>query len=179
MIAAAAAALALLAVIAVGAPFYVFPRVDAVPERADVVFVIGPPTEERVDLARQLLDAGVSDTMLISVPRAVFEPGSRESEKFRACNQPGGDVVCISPIPFTTRGEAEALAELAAERDWTSAIVITRTPHITRARVLVERCFDGELAMLDAHETLDVGDWAYQYAYQTAAFVKVVMTPEC
>ncbi|MFC9918987.1 ElyC/SanA/YdcF family protein [Agromyces binzhouensis] len=174
----AAAALVLLGGV-IGAPVYVAPEVDPTPAHADVVYVLGPPTAARVELARALLDAGVGDTMLLSVPGGALRPGTRDHEKFRACNHPGGDVVCISPVPFTTGGEARALAELAEERRWTSAIVITRTSHVARARLLVERCFGGELAVIDAHEPLGFGGWAYQYVYQTAAFAKAFVTPDC
>jgi hypothetical protein len=50
-------------------------------------------------------------------------------------------VVCYRAEPFSTRGEAEALRRLARERGWRSAVVVTSTYHVFRARMIVRRCF--------------------------------------
>lgn len=59
------------------------------------------------------------------------------------------------------------------------AIIITNTPHISRARLLFQRCFDGNLYFLTDGSKLGATDWMYQYAYQSAAFVKAALTTEC
>jgi uncharacterized SAM-binding protein YcdF (DUF218 family) len=161
-----------------GAPLYVVPPVAAVPERADAVFILGPARAERFELARQLIDDGVTDRMIVSVPADVLE-SPRESGRYRNCNLPGGDVVCVDAEPSTTRGEAQLLAALAGEQGWDSVIVITRTPHIARTRVLFERCFDGAIAVIDSGEPITLAGWAREYAYQSAAFAKVLTTTEC
>ena len=92
---------------------------------------------------------------------------------------PGGDVICISPEPFTTQGEAAALGELAEQHDWHSAIVITRTTHVLRARMYLRRCFSGDLAVVDSGEPSGLATWIYEYAYQTAAFLKSTTEPGC
>ncbi|WP_170297028.1 YdcF family protein [Agromyces salentinus] len=162
----------------IGAPVYVFPPVAAVPERADAVFILGPARAERFELARQLIDDGVVDRMVVSVPADVLE-SPRETGRYRNCNLPGGDVTCVDAEPSTTRGEARMLASLAAEQGWERVIVITRTPHIVRTRVLFDRCFDGDLAVIDSREPITLAGWAREYAYQTAAFAKVLTTTEC
>ena len=66
----------------------------------------------------------------------------------------------------------------AAKHGWHSAIVITMTAHLTRARTIVSRCFAGTLVMRPSGEAPYAG-WPYQYAYQTAATVKAWIHPEC
>ncbi|MGI9822595.1 YdcF family protein [Agromyces sp. Marseille-Q5079] len=167
-----------LLVAGLGAPLYVFPPVAAVPERADAVFILGPARGERFELARQLIDDGVTDRMVVSVPTDVLE-SPRETGRYRNCNLPGGDVTCVDAEPSTTRGEAQLLAALASEQGWDSVIVITRTPHIARTRVLFDRCFDGAIAVIDSKEPITLAGWAREYAYQSAAFAKVLITTDC
>ncbi len=62
---------------------------------------------------------------------------------------------------------------------WSSATVITFTPHVTRARVIFERCFAGDLLMVPDTDPLSFEQWVEQYVYQTAAFVKVAANPGC
>ncbi|MET0862965.1 MAG: YdcF family protein [Nakamurella sp.] len=161
-----------------GLPVYVHPPVDVLPAKADVVYVIGPPTRARLALARKLLDEGVSDQMVISVSPHVLQPGYTE-RKFRACNRPGGDIICISPEPFTTQGEAAALGTMATQYGWHSAIVITRTTHVVRARMYLQRCFAGDLAVIDSGEPSSLTTWGYEYLYQTGAFVKSLTERGC
>lgn len=161
-----------------GLPLYVFPPVDSVPDRVDVVYVIGPATPQRMALAREIVDAGAADHLLISLsPENLARSGS--IERFSDCNQPGGEVTCISPLPFTTGGEAGALARLAAERGWDSATVITFTPHVLRARTIMRACVDGSVKVLDSRERVPLDRWIYQYLYQTGAFVKLALAPDC
>lgn len=147
-----------------------FPRVDS-PGRADVIYVIGPATPSRIELAEEMLDAGLSDTLMISVPDPAEHPICDSHPEFT--------VYCRRPEPFTTQGEARELAAMAAEHGWTSATVITFTPHVTRTRVLMERCFTGTLRVAADPTELPLAEWAYQYLYQTGAFVKVALNPGC
>ena len=56
---------------------------------------------------------------------------------------------------------------------------MTYTPHVSRARYIVEKCFDGELIMAASPVRLSVLDWAWMYVYQTAGYVKSVLQGGC
>ena len=56
--------------------------------------------------------------------------------------------------------------------------MITMPAHINRARMVVQRCFAGSLAMVETGEGPTYG-WPYQYLYQTAATVKALLLPGC
>ncbi|WP_084099562.1 hypothetical protein [Demequina sp. NBRC 110051] len=172
--------LALLAAViaAAGWKVYVTPDVDAAPEQSDVAYVIGPPTDARMQVALELLQSGSADSLMVSL-----DPDETEWSLAQAACAGAGDfaryrVLCDMPDPFTTRGEAQWLESEVTAHEWDSASVITFTPHIERAQMYMERCFDGELSMIDSGEDLALWDWAYQYAYQTGAFMKAGLTYE-
>jgi uncharacterized SAM-binding protein YcdF (DUF218 family) len=60
-------------------------------------------------------------------------------------SEPGFEVVCFVPDPDDTRGEAEAIGRLAAERGWQHLVLVTSDYHATRARLLLGRCFAGTI----------------------------------
>jgi hypothetical protein len=158
------------AVVAAGLPLYVFPPVSS-PEPADVVFVIGPPDQWRLDWAQQLLAEGTAGALMISTP---------DPDTGSLCGTDEPDTVeCARPEPFTTRGEARWLRSEMAARGWSRAIVITATPHVSRARVIFDRCIPSGVQVVGRSTGLNPAKWAYQYLYQTAGFLKMAFNPGC
>ena len=145
------------------------------PERTDVVLVLGPATSDRIALAESIMKQGLSANLLVSVGSS-----KNTSDPDKICSKRVSyTVYCAVPDPFTTQGEARWLGRMAQEHGWKSATVITFKPHISRARIIVQRFFDGELDMLAVTTPLSLIDWMYQFAYQNAAYVKAVLTPGC
>jgi hypothetical protein len=89
------------------------------------------------------------------------------------------DVVCFYPDPVTTQGEAMYLRQIGAERGWTSATVLAYSPHVERARVLLDRCWDGELAVTAVDQPMNTRQAIGTYFYQSGAMVKAALTPNC
>ncbi|WP_062521748.1 ElyC/SanA/YdcF family protein [Demequina silvatica] len=166
------------AVALIGLPLYVFPAHDE-PRAVDAVYVIGPPTAPRIELAEQMIADGLTDTMVVSLGEWDQER-DKWPEAAAVCDSAQTyEVLCTEPDPFTTRGEARWLHSLVEDEGWESVAVITTTPHLTRTRVIMERCWDGDIAYLSSGEHLDPWYWAYHYAYQSAAFVKVWLEDGC
>lgn len=171
--------LALLIWILSGVFVFVFPPSDA-PKKADVIFVLGP-ADQRMAYAQQLMDKGYAPTLVISSQRDNYG-----KFKSKACNDKKPyTVVCFDPEPANTRNEARVLKEMAVKYGWHSANVLTAQFHITRASVIVKRCYS-DVHMVAYSEDLPIfsqkapfKSWAYQYIYQTAAFVKAEFNPEC
>jgi uncharacterized SAM-binding protein YcdF (DUF218 family) len=65
-----------------------------------------------------------------------------------------GRAICFTPDPYSTQGEARWIGREAKERGWDSIAVVTSTYHVRRARMIVERCYHGRLAMIGAHPPL-------------------------
>lgn len=158
-----------LLVVLVGLPLYVFPAEDST-EGADVIYVIGPATKERIALAEQLRDEGVADRILVSVAGG----GPLGPDNIDACQQT--DVDCEHPHPFTTKGEAAMLDDYAAANGVDDAVVLTFAPHVMRTRYIFDQCSDADTRVVSAPQEMSVSDWVYQYGYQTAAFAKAWLT---
>lgn len=166
---AVAVASVILGVLSVATWVYAFPGTPEV-VRADVIYVLGPPTDDRIAEARRLRDAGVADRVLISVYRdhapAYSPPICLEHE-----------VDCLIPDPGTTKGEAALLEAYAAEHEVTSVIVLTVTPHVARTRYVFGRCFSGTSTVVPVSEDQPLQYWLSQFAYQTASLLLSAATP--
>jgi hypothetical protein len=163
----------LLAWVLAGIPLFVFPRTDE-PLPADVVFVLGPPSA-RVEYAEQLMIQGAAETIAISMPLN----GEGRIEGAYCDAKRDYKIICFHPEPFTTEGEALELASMASKYGWKSVNVIAPTFHVTRAQWIIKRCFPGTVRMVGYDEGLNVFEWAYQYAYQSAALVKAALQSDC
>lgn len=159
---------------------YVAPPDDE-PANADVLFVLGPP-DRRIGYAEELMQQGYAPTLAVSSP--VGKDGRYEAAICTAHRS--YRIICFNPDPFTTQGEARALKDLSNKYGWKSANVLTAQFHVTRSRVLIGRCYTGGLHMVADRRGLPLFSasnptysWAYQYVYQTAAFVKVAIHPNC
>ena len=125
---------------AVVARFVLWPAQDE-PRRADAVVVLAGD-HLRLGKALELMARRVAPTLVISDGLA---PGWRKAN--RLCRDGGGRfrVMCFRPEPYSTRGEARAVARMASARGWRSVVVVTSTYHVTRARLLFDRCADARV----------------------------------
>ncbi len=150
------------------------PSVDH-PTRADAIMVLGPPTANgRLQTALSLVDQQVAKNLVISLN------SPKQWQARVVCQHPpaGVTVTCFQPDPATTRGEAEQARRLAQQHGWTNVVVVTSIYHISRARMIFDRCLGG-VQMVAARRGVSLGTWAYQFLYQTAAFVKAAAQPGC
>jgi uncharacterized SAM-binding protein YcdF (DUF218 family) len=151
------------------------PRLDR-PSRVDAILALGPPdVDGRAEQAYALAKAGYADTVVLSVG---WQRGLLTRS---ACQQPNPDfkVICFVPEPGTTQGEAREIGRLAAAHHWNSVIVVTSTYHASRARMIVSRCLPGRVLMIAAPGQPSVSDWAYQYLYQSGAYLKAMVHRGC
>ncbi|MEU4315433.1 YdcF family protein [Nocardia sp. NPDC024068] len=164
-----ATALVVVAVVVLALwPVYVRPQRED-PAPADAILVLGGAHDGREALGLRLAREGYAPRVLISNP---YEDSPLIN---RICH--GGysfEVICFDPEPRTTRGEARYLAEQARAHDWRRVIVVTFTPHISRARYVLGKCWDGQLMFVDTRPRLSVPRWAYDYVYQSAGYVKAM-----
>jgi hypothetical protein len=154
---------------------YVDPAVDQ-PKHSDAVVVLAPTvTTGRLDYAESLMSDGYGSTLVISVPE---DPsGNAPTDVCRAKRT--YRIICFSPDPVTTQGEARAVRRLSEEHGWRSITVVTNDFHATRARTIIGRCYPHDLNVAAVRHDRSLTDWAYRFVYETAAFVKVVADPGC
>jgi uncharacterized SAM-binding protein YcdF (DUF218 family) len=117
------------------ARLFVWPSTST-PRQADAIVVFGARNSERLPEAVRLADKGFAPVLVIMTP---------PEDRSICGGRPTFEVICKEPNPFSTRGEAQAVGELAAKRDWDSLLLVTSSYHLTRARLLLERCFGGNV----------------------------------
>lgn len=142
---------------------------------ADAVVVLDGGSGERLEEARALMARRVAPTLAISTGREldVDEAGD-------LCTKPQQfEVVCFTPRPDSTRGEARALARLARESGWNEVVLVTSTYHATRARMLLERCFDGRVEVVAATPPRQPLHWAAAVVHEWAAMVETTLRRGC
>ena len=122
--------LLVLAVAGAATVWAMWPR-DDVPDRPDVVVVLGGGGPERAQLGAELRDR-YDATLVLSAEAA--RTGARLG---LTC---GVDALCVDPQPATTAGEARMVADLAAEHGWNVVLVATSRFHTTRSRLLFRQC---------------------------------------
>jgi uncharacterized SAM-binding protein YcdF (DUF218 family) len=165
---------------AAGYPVYVRPQIDTV-RKADAILVLGGTSAGAryrygLDLARQ----GWAPNLVLSNPYGAEDRDTAELvTKICQTPQPGLNIVCFDPDPRTTLGEGAQLRRLADENHWETVIVVTFVPHVSRARYIIGKCFDGELVMVASPTHLGPVGWTWMYIYQTAGYIKAALQTDC
>jgi uncharacterized SAM-binding protein YcdF (DUF218 family) len=124
------------------------------PMRADAVFVLsGSPT--RLPVGVRLVRDGYAPLLVVSRTT----PKQTDLERRACAHQLEVRVLCVRADPYSTVGEAELIARLAAARGWRKLDVVTSEYHVVRARVLLERCYHGGLRVVGAPDQLTLLPW--------------------
>ena len=134
----AAVALAVVLASSFAAHRVVRPPVDPVPGEADAVVVFsGSPS--RLEGAAALVPE-VAPVLVVSAP----DP--RLHHRLGCGQHRQVEVICVVPDPATTRGEARAFAAVAEQRGWDHLVAVTSHDHLRRARLQLDRCWDGRIS---------------------------------
>jgi uncharacterized SAM-binding protein YcdF (DUF218 family) len=167
--------LVLTVVAAAGFPVYAAPQIDTL-RPADAIFVLGGNGAERYPYALELALQGLAPRVVMSNPA-----GAQDIWLTDLCTRQRYPftVSCFEPDPATTKGEAQELGRLARAEGWHTVIVVTFRPHISRARYIVQQCFDGQLIMTESPADLSPEYWVWAYAYQTVGYVRAAFEPGC
>jgi uncharacterized SAM-binding protein YcdF (DUF218 family) len=168
-------AVLLIAGVVGGLPAYVRPQMDPL-RHADAILVLGGYGYGRNAFGMGLNMEGWASTVVVSNPN-----GPRDAWLTQYCATPHAhlNLHCFIPDPPTTKGEGRELRRLAAKYGWRTVIVVTFRPHISRARFILEHCFDGDLVMVESPADLSIPRWAFEYVYQTFGYVRAVLQPGC
>ncbi|MGI9032848.1 MAG: YdcF family protein [Acidimicrobiales bacterium] len=123
----------------------IWPATDSPARRADAIFVLSGDHGERLAEAKKLLAARAA-------PVLVFDGELDTPEAQQLCAGAAAPylVVCLAPRPDNTRAEAQVAGSLVQQRSWKRIIVVTTSYHVTRARLLFDRCVSGSVAMVAA-----------------------------
>lgn len=143
---------------------------------ADALIVLGPGRQgERIEKALELMRTGTSKVLVVSEGAG---PTWRRFEDL-CTRRSSFQIVCFRATPSTTRGEAEMGSRLAAARGWREIAVVTSTYHITRARLLWRRCYDGDLHMIPAGRGGNTGDWIANVLHEWGGLAAALLHRAC
>ena len=135
------------ALLAATAYLFVYPRQDS-PRRADVVVVLAGSPGDRLPKGLELVRRHVAPVLYVS-------DGAREAKRGFCHRSRPFRVLCVRPKPYSTRGEAETVARVAAEHGWRHIVVVTSEYHVRRARMLFDRCLgSGRVAVVGTRPSL-------------------------
>ncbi len=141
--------LAATAFVGLTAWLFVWPA-SAAPGRADAVVVFAGGRGERLRAAVRLIRNGAAPTLVISNG---WDPIWKDANRLcRGWSE--ATVLCPTPHPGTTKGEARMLAALAARSGWDSVVLVTSTYHVRRASLLLRRCYQGGVHVVAARPRL-------------------------
>jgi len=160
---------------AAGVPVYVRPQIDQL-RHADAILILSGPYHRRYPFGFGLAEQGWAPNLVISNPSGAYD---RSLTDYCAAPHPKFAVHCFVPDPTTTKGEARELRRLASQYGWHTIIVVTFRPHISRARFILQLCFDGDLVMVANPAPISGPRWAFEYLYQTAGYARAVLQPGC
>lgn len=150
------------------------PQTDPL-RHADAIVVLGGTAYERFDLGLDLAKQGYAPYLSISQSTGADD---RKMDKY-CKGKFTFTVSCFIPDPWTTEGEAQEVHRRAAQYGWHHIIVITFTPHVSRARYIVGKCFDGELTMIASPAPSGISFWTWMFIRQSGSYVKAFLTPGC
>ena len=123
----------------------------------DAVFILGPPTDDRIALGERIAQEAGGVPVYLSVWHGVV------------CKP---QFVCVHADPWTTSGEAEALSEAVRNDAVKHPVVVTGDEHVMRSRYIFGRCVPIAAPIVGIAEPMDLGTRLWQPIYQWGAMVK-------
>ena len=165
-----AALMLLVGFVVATARLFVWPATDSVRD-VDAIVLFAGGRGERLELAEQLIDAGIASDLVIPNGLAPEWP-----EGNRACTEDRPyEVHCLRPDPDTTVGEARAIGALARDASWDTVLVVTSSYQVSRAGLLLGRCFDGDVLTVRARPNLGWLAWARRIGHEWLAWSRAVV----
>jgi hypothetical protein len=160
-------AIVLVLFLVLTARLFVWPDTNA-PVHSDAIVVLGGAGDRAAE-GVYLAEQGYAPMLIFSAYQGQHCPSSSRRVI----------VKCFVANPASTRGEAHAIAHLAARYHLHRIILVVTTPQATRARLRVGRCYSGQILVVGVSPGGPVG-WAESFVYEWPALFKaLVLQPTC
>jgi uncharacterized SAM-binding protein YcdF (DUF218 family) len=141
---------------------------DGPPVHASAVVVL-EGSNTRLPLGVKLIQEGYAPLLIVS-------QGDSKKLEQKVCSNTDGlhvRVFCFHAKPASTQGEAEEIGRLAKQLDLKRIDVVTSQFHVFRARMLIKRCYHGDLHMVGSSQQ----EWKFPlYAVQETAKLTYQLT---
>lgn len=149
------------------------------PAKADAVVMLGGASKERL-LDAMMLRADLNAPYLVI--SNTNTPGNATADEYCKTHSNKAiypDVVCFTPAPMDTRGEATELGKLAAKNGWKNIVVVTSNYHNERAGTLMHQCVNAEVTMMATTPNFTPWQWLRRFVIETGGLLDVNMNPQC
>jgi uncharacterized SAM-binding protein YcdF (DUF218 family) len=164
---AVAAAVLVVALVVVNLELFVWPSTGTL-RRADAVVVLAGGDGERLERGLELARDGVAPTLVASTG----------PDRLCTADEPF-TVICFLPDPSNTRGEVEEVARLARQHEWTSLVLVTSTYHMTRARLLLDRCYAGSIEIAPVQPDTGIVGWLGAITHEWGGLTEALVERSC
>ena len=159
----ATGALALAVFVVASAVLFVWPAADHPRPVGAILSLNGEDESARESQAIALAEKGYAPVLLFS-----------QGHFATACpSVPRVKVVCFIPVPNRTVGEVRFAADYAKQHDLSSLMIVPGRAQTTRARVLIRRCFPGQVVMVPASVPLLA--IPFEVVYEWGALAKALL----
>jgi uncharacterized SAM-binding protein YcdF (DUF218 family) len=165
-LAAALVVVLVLVFVALTLRLFVYPDLNA-PEHADAIVVLGTSEANAYSEGVALAHQGFAPAIALSIPSYDCVHSLAAAPTVR--------VLCFSPDPQTTQGEARSIAHMASEYHWRRIIVVMSTTQATRARLRIGRCYAGQVLEVAATPS-GFWSWVDNIVYEWGALAKALVT---
>jgi len=156
-----AVALVIVVVAVIEVRLYVVPASDGAGPADAVVVLGGQEYEARLQTADAMLAKYPGSVVVVSIPGGITCPPQ----------PPGASaILCFSPNPSSTQGEARTASKLAVKYGWKTMEVVTSADQVWRARLRFSRCWAGGLTVVRSNSSIYSRMRAVPY--ETAATIK-------
>ncbi len=146
------------------AVLFVWPPTDQ-PRHADAILSLnGRGESSREHTAISLAERGYAPVLLFSQGNAYNTPCPKVLHV---------RVVCFEPVPGRTVGEVRWAAGYARAHGWHSLIIVPGRPQSLRARLLMERCFSGQVTVVAA--SISLKQLPYEVFYEWGALGRALL----
>lgn len=143
---------------------FVWPATDR-PQHVDAILSLNGRNEPaRESRAVSLAERGYAHVLLFSQGNSHTTP---------CPTVPHISVVCFSADPGRTVGEVRFAARDARRHGWHSLMVVAGRAQVTRARILMHRCFSGHVAVVAA--PVKLAQIPYSVIYEWGALAKALL----
>lgn len=146
---------------AITARWFVWPP-QGMPAHVDAIVVLdGPSDLNRLQTALDLARARRAPVLVISY--TIEGPHWWTGGSICAPEVKDVKVICFTPDPATTQGEAEFVGRAARQYHWHSIALVATAPQDPVAMLRTSRCFSGKIYMINA--SFPGSDWPGQVTY--------------
>lgn len=132
--------------------------------KGDAVVLFAGGRGERLQQALVLMEIGKADVLVLS--NGNLDGWTDANDLCSGVVDRGFEVLCPTPDPDSTRGEARVFGELAEKRGWSSLVMVTSDNHVNRAKLLLSRCFDGHVDAVGATAELSLPGTAKRVTHE-------------